>query len=355
MMEPNLLILTKKTIYFSWLSIFFSLVYQSPASAIRCIEHFNYRIGNEAVFSPGLTASSRRPEIGSLEHSNPGITKAINYIMYGIIPHFSWTHARPMHISEVNEILMKIHRIEQELLKIPNRFQLSKSQAERFIQVSQNISRVRQYGAQELGDHTPTSIKIEKIVSMLSELHSSLQGLLVSTLLSGKNFYFEVYANQIHPENNGDIIKTQPGRERAKKIKAREIDIVIERMDGSFLWVEIKNNSIPWEQKDFETWCRANNCSAQIDLHSLHANSTTRSQYLVSNLVDHQLPGQIKYRTQMGLSDRVKILLVTKYPDNNPAFVEQLNQLGVEMWPLFSDPSPFLDSFFKSIQQSFEN
>lgn len=333
------------------LSILSAIVYQSPALSISCIDHFNYRSGNEATFSSTITSSSRRPEVGSLEYTKPGIAKAVNTIMYGILPYFSWTHARPIEASEINAVLLKVYRVEQELLKIPERFQLSEQEAARFIQVSRLISQIRQYETPGLGDFIPTSTKIEKLVSMLAEMQSSLQGLLVSTLISGKNMYFETQAMRVH----GEVRKPGLGKGPSNKVKDREIDLIVEKEDGTFLWVEIKNNSLPWKTKEFEEWCRTHLCSPQIDVRSLYREATARLQLVEDNLTQQQLPGQIKLRAQMSLNDKVKILVVLKYPDNNPAFIEKMSQLGVEMWSIFSDISPFLDPFFNSIQKSLQN
>lgn len=308
------------------------------------LDSSSYRQGQHLTFDPAMVAMSRKPEPGSLEDRHPGVGKEIIRIMYGELSYFKWTHISPMQKSDAIKLYDKLSAVEDSIRAIPKKFSLSEEDAERFRIMSDYVTKIHKEESKNVSSFTRTSEHLEVIESMTVNIQAALMELVASVLLDGKKFLFHVHVTDHY-------LGFKPNGRRILHLhhtNNREIDLIIQRRDGTDLWVEAKNNAISWTIEEFNAWCKENNCAPETDIKSIEEEFWKRRYKYFSIKGIDQAKRQVAARKFVGQEDKVKILLISKYgiPED---YRNELKALGIETWPLFIDTKPFQDELFRHL------
>lgn len=303
----------------------------------------DYIEGNQLVLEPKLTVFSRKAEFESLEFRKPGIGKSIIQVMYGRMPYFRWAHARPLTDKDAFELYEVFQKIISDLEEIPNKFNLEELDRDRFSAMREIIEEYIHDSMRAYNSFSRTSEKISSFTTLLTMIQSALLELLISTLIDGKKFWFHHDALEFYKGPR----QTPSGK--VKKHKGdHEIDIIVGRNDGRYLWVEVKNNAIGWSLSDYAEWLGT--VSSQLpsnilDFHGSHERSRT---FLMNGKMLDQMKAQSELKRQLSRDHLIKIILVSKNPIPTTLH-EQLNRLGIQSWPIHLSARPFYPLLFQEI------
>lgn len=312
----------------------------------------DYRDGQHLTYEKDLFAASRKPEAGSLEDRHPGLVKKIVSVMYGELPYVRWNFISPMTPAEAQEFYRRFDPIESALLKISEEMKLTGKDKKLFSDMAEEIHKLRIAMLKDVSAFSPTSEHLSRLEKISGYIQSSLQELIVACLLAGEEFFFH---RKLIDHYHGGLpagIQRHARRTRDQLNPYNtEIDLIIKRRNGRDLWVEVKNNMVPWSVEDYLSWCKVNQCTSEIDIAHLEKEAERRREkYFLQGLLA-QAKAQVESRDFIRYQDKADILFVTKHVTTKEAF-EKLKDMGIASWPLFFDPQPFREDLFRAITSS---
>lgn len=164
------------------------------------------------------------------------------------IPFFRWAEARPFTDVDAIRIFSLLNNMTRDLTERINSFKL---EPEYSSQIESFVSTVEQTLTLQGSRYDPfalTSTQINFFEGTVKRFQSAYFGFLVSAFFQGKKFWYEQNVLNFY---KGPVLTRKGTVSRRIHDDEHEIDIIIRKMDGRDLWIEVKNNNFDWSLEEY--------------------------------------------------------------------------------------------------------